>query len=282
MAPGPHGLERWETRPETAVSQPELMLDGRNGRQALTYRHYFLNEHKCLPILDELAYNAGTQHGAQAVHDFMVDAEVDIVAGTGILTVALDDGGLEVESALPVGVADEIKVVARQQEGTEQQCPRGAARVQLLAGKHYHIEMALVDRRLTLRIDGLDAFAPLDFPAAGQRDPVMRPLRLGADGVLARWRHVRLYRDVHYTQAGQNAVHGTPLSLGADETFVLGDNSPNSEDSRFWSNRGAVPTANLVGRAMFVHLPSRAVNWEAAGRQWHFQFPDWQRVRWLK
>ena len=213
------------------------MLDGRNGRQALTYRHYFLNEHKCLPILDELAYNAGTQHGAQAVHDFMVDAEVDIVAGTGILTVALDDGGLEVEAALPVGVADEIKVVARQQEGTEQQCPRGAARVQLLAGKHYHIEMALVDRRLTLRIDGLDAFAPLDFPAAGQRDPVMRPLRLGADGVLAHWRHVRLYRDVHYTQAGQNAVHGTPLSLGADETFVLGDNSPNSEDSRFWSNR---------------------------------------------
>ena len=36
--------------------------------------------------------------------------------------------------------------------------------------------------------------------------------------------------------------------LRRDEYFVLGDNSPNSEDSRFWPDRGVVRRQSLLGK----------------------------------
>jgi signal peptidase I len=87
--------------------------------------------------------------------------------------------------------------------------------------------------------------------------------------------HVAVFRDIHYTQAGylENGVSGratenNPLMLGKDDFFVLGDNSPNSEDGRWWRdpgvpNRGVkpyragiVPRDYLVGKALFVYWPS--------------------------
>jgi len=41
-----------------------------------------------------------------------------------------------------------------------------------------------------------------------------------------------------------------PFTVPPDSFFALGDNRDNSYDSRFW---GAVPAANLKGRAMFVY-----------------------------
>jgi signal peptidase I len=86
--------------------------------------------------------------------------------------------------------------------------------------------------------------------------------------------HVAIFRDIHYTgrkyansrEVGR-AVEGNPLKLEADEFFVLGDNSPNSEDGRWWGARGKgnngisyregiVPRDYLVGKALFVYWPS--------------------------
>jgi len=86
--------------------------------------------------------------------------------------------------------------------------------------------------------------------------------------------HVAIFRDIHYTgtkyansrDAGR-AVEGNPLKLDRDEFFVLGDNSPNSEDGRWWGARGKgnngisyragiVPRDYLVGKALFVYWPS--------------------------
>ena len=151
-----------------------------------------------------------------------------------------------------------------------------------LAGKRYHMEMALVDRRLTLRVDGCEVFVPVDLPAPEDRVPVTRPMCFGpteywpvstscvctAMCIIPRW--------------GKTPVHGRAVRLTIDQNFVLGDNSPNSEDSRFWPNQGVVPAQNLVGRAFLVHLPNQAVSWEARGRQWRYQLPDWEQIRWLK
>ena len=93
---------------------------------------------------------------------------------------------------------------------------------------------------------------------------------------------LRLWRDVHYTQAGTNGVGGAVVRLGPDQYFVLGDNSPRSEDSRFWPNQGAVPAQHLLGKPFLVHLPSRVMTWEAFGQHTQYQGPDWNRLRWLR
>ena len=83
--------------------------------------------------------------------------------------------------------------------------------------------------------------------------------------------HIAIFRDIHYTEQNSNypgrAIE-EPFPLEDDEFFVLGDNSPNSEDCRWWRNmgtanigvepyrRGIVPRDYLVGKALFVYWPS--------------------------
>ena len=56
--------------------------------------------------------------------------------------------------------------------------------------------------------------------------------------------HLALFRDIHYTGRNPNsneqgrATEGNPLTLEADQFFMLGDNSPRSEDGRWWRTRG--------------------------------------------
>ncbi len=86
--------------------------------------------------------------------------------------------------------------------------------------------------------------------------------------------HVAIFRDIHYTEAQSvengfgRATQENPLLLDKDEFFMLGDNSPNSEDGRWWKQEGKpnkglspyragiVPRDYLVGKALFVYWPS--------------------------
>lgn len=83
--------------------------------------------------------------------------------------------------------------------------------------------------------------------------------------------HVAIFRDTHYTAGrgggGGRATNGEPFPLREDEFFVLGDNSPNSQDARWWDRpgkanngivyrAGVVPRDYLVGKALFVYWPS--------------------------
>jgi signal peptidase I len=87
--------------------------------------------------------------------------------------------------------------------------------------------------------------------------------------------HIAVFRDIHYTEAkyssrgdGGRATKDNPFELEDDQFFVLGDNSPNSEDGRWWDRagvankglpdyrEGTVPRDYLVGKALFVYWPS--------------------------
>lgn len=73
----------------------------------------------------------------------------------------------------------------------------------------------------------------------------------GAEGLEVRFRGIRILRDLHYTDQGEFAVEA-PLTLGLDELFLLGDNSADSRDSRFW---GPVAASRIVGRPVAVVWP---------------------------
>lgn len=80
-------------------------------------------------------------------------------------------------------------------------------------------------------------------------------------------RGVRIDRDVHYVRTShtRRATADEAFELGPGEYFVLGDNSPDSYDSREWTTQpscwlgagsaGTVSFRQIVGRAAFVYLP---------------------------
>lgn len=103
-------------------------------------------------------------------------------------------------------------------------------------------------------------------------------------------RHLRVYRDIYYRYCRFNyefkdengrqnpyfrkpgwGVEGNPIYLRENEYYVLGDNSPESKDSRLWwevgehlkerfekglYQLGTVPADQIVGKAFFVYWPA--------------------------
>jgi signal peptidase I len=250
----------------------------------LTYRNFSLDTGKVQPLEDEYAYNGGFPRSEQNVHDFMIECDLEVQRGDGRIGLGLTDGQDNLLVELPAAPEEWGRVLALDAfpptDGRGKVLTQTA--YQLKAGKSYHLEMAFADRRLTLRVDGEELFSPLDLPPARNRQPVTRPVSLGVRGVDAAFRNIRLYRDLHYTQGGRQAVRGKAVHLGPDQYFVMGDNSPNSDDSRFWPGEGKVPGSNLIGKPFLVHLPSRAGTGVGFGRRWQYQLPDWSRVRWLR
>ena len=249
FAPADGWESRWET--ESAATSTAA------ARTTLTYRHFLADERKCEALTDEHAYNGAPHAGRETVHDFSVDAVVEL-GGAGTLALRLCDGQDWVEAELAVGERRPIHVRAWGMDDAPGRATftHSDAPFALTPGIH-RFEMAFVDRRLSLFVDGRAVLDMIDLPEPGVRRGVGRPFQLVANGASVRLREFRLYRDVHYSQRGSNAVGGQVVHLGVDQYFVLGDNSPSSEDSRFWPDHGAVPGRSLLGTPLLVHRPAR-------------------------
>jgi signal peptidase I len=115
---------------------------------------------------------------------------------------------------------------------------------------------------------------------AGARASTAEPVRIGARRLGVVIENLRLCRDVHYTRP--TGVHarwgiGRPVQLGEDEFFLLGDNSPVSEDSRTWPGGPGVAANLLIGRPLLVHFSLR----QARLGPLEFQVPDPTRMRYI-
>jgi signal peptidase I len=315
-APKPTGwAERWVIHPPASglpvdtpgqlpavgevVQEETLVLNATTRPFSLSYRHRDLDSHQDVPILNRLGYNGrdGTDFAQtkapgedDLVHDFMIECEVEVVSGTqGEFGIRLTDGADAVRLHLPVGA--EAAFVAHE-GGVEVPF---AKRFGLMPGRRHRIEFGFVDRRVFVAIDGAEVLTPLDLPEVRpqQRQP-RRPIDGKPTGT--RWEGMKspiqfdcrsahievhrftLWRDIHYR--GGRAKHAVKeeCRLGADEYFVLGDNTASSFDSREWANPG-VPERDFLGKPFLVHQPLRAATAPVLGR---VQAVDWERLRLLR
>ncbi len=89
-----------------------------------------------------------------------------------------------------------------------------------------------------------------DRVACTLRGETLMTWAFGGRNARIEFRRCRIKRDIYYRNEGR----GGPYRLEEDEYFMLGDNSPQSSDSRYWPNP-AVPDQNIIGRAFLEFWP---------------------------
>lgn len=93
------------------------------------------------------------------------------------------------------------------------------------------------------------------YPLNPSRDFVKRVIGLPGDRVRLRdgvvYVGAQALSEKSYTIKPDFGNYG-PVTVPANQYFVLGDNRNNSEDSRFF---GYVPRGNIIGKAVFIYWP---------------------------
>ena len=186
------------------------------------------------------------------------------------------------------------------------------------------LELRNVDYRVTFFIDGKEVLATTDEMYAPDIDALRKSsdrlnereaassVALAAAGLHVEFEQVRVDRDIYYrspvfTDDGGDthplglanpwykepcwAATNNPLWLGQGEYMMLGDNSPQSQDSRLWwkigphlqdredYQLGTVPEDQIIGRAFFVYWPAGYRAWWTLNRG---LIPNAGRWRWIR
>jgi signal peptidase I len=141
----------------------------------------------------------------------------------------------------------------------------------------WRLEFSLIDQQALLAFEGQLVLEPYAFQPAANLRPSSRPFAIGAQRLGLELAALRIHRDIYYTSPlGLRQMWGIdrPCQLPDDEYFVLGDNSPVSEDSRLWPAGPGVKRELLIGKP-FAAQGSRP----ALGR---LHLPAVERIRWIE
>jgi len=253
---------------------------------------------------DFYAYNVLTRAEPEnLIEDLRVSMKVRPEAGGAALRPELRTEHFEVRAVVRDGEPPVLQMRRRDAVGRAAGRwvtvgPDGGEPVELPDGRWTRVAFWYVDHRLALWIDGervakhdipvvlnggeagVDApfvidLAEISVDGADQPRPITTApeVTVGVSGAAMVLSEVNLDRDLYYTR-GQGRAVTSPFLLQADEFFCLGDNSPQSKDSRLWSNpnpwvayqtpghgpdgvrAGVVPRKLMIGKAFFVYFPA--------------------------
>jgi signal peptidase I len=284
----PISTKRW--RPEDAGSQwkntgGHFLWPGttiRGGVLAsdwLTYYHQQLKPGSSTetieaPITDSCGYNqTQSRRELYPVRDLALTCRLR-ANGSGQIVAAATDGALEFLVRLDLA-RQEAELLCSGRRVASAPCEF------LRASSEGRLYISLFDEQASVAWNDELLFCyPYERPR--QTGPASsRPFRLAANGVgLEVWNQC-IERDVYYTPPPTRAAadgHETRTRLGPAEYFVLGDNSPQSLDSR-WNDFGpGVPEGSLIGKPLVVYFPARLVH--AWG--WSFQVPELSSIRYIR
>ena len=202
--------------------------------------------------------------------DLMVRFHVEAGSAEGQIGVALTKHGVEYKATLDLAGEMILSQAINRRETVLRRKDIDAP----APGVFTLVKFACVDHQLLFEFNGNELSVDLGRTpdALPQGDANSPHAAIFGSGKLV-VSHLAVFRDIYYTGDGQSsrearAVEGNPFKLNKDEFFVLGDNSPNSEDGRWWRaphltskgwappRAGVVPRHYLVGKALFVYWPS--------------------------
>jgi len=277
----------WKVAGARLVHEPTAEAPG--GWDWLEYRHWDPDREGYGPIRDFTPYNGADVRGENRVADVMIEATVT-PRGARELCLSLHGGPDRVLVNLPMAAGGSPSVM---RDGRA--VPLAGLRRDLVpapgaAPGPRKLEASWVDHRLMVAVDGVLQFDPVDVddpdpgPAPGPLDAPFALGVRGGEGVEVA--DLRVYRDVYYTGSLAGVPRrpfgvDRPYRLGPREYFVLGDNSPVSNDSRFWANSPVVRAELLVGKPFLVHLPSRGLPLKVFGGQTYW-VPDPREIRYIR
>jgi signal peptidase I len=265
----------------SAVDAPRRWVD-----DWLVYKHWDPSRAQYGPVRDFYAYNGGELRAENEVRDFAIEARLKVSDSVDSITLAIRSGSDQFLVRVPVTRQGSVEVL-RNDHREKLADIHNAFEEKGLWPRTLLLEAAVCDQRVQVAIDGKPLFAPIDYddPARGG-PPTESPVALGVRGGDLEVADLRVFRDVYYTSSLANTPRHSQVALGEarlglDQYFVLGDNSPVSNDSRFWSEGPVVQGSMFVGKPFLVHLPGQAVALKVFGRSvcW---VPDPRRIRYIR
>ncbi len=211
-----------------------------------------------VPVDDSYGYNQ--QHPRRVedvspVRDLLLSFDLVRAWGDGTFAVRMTDSDTQFEFRLtPATGRYEALLDGRL-------LPDGTGRLPGPIGRT-RFEVSMIDQQYLVAVDRKVIGAWPHHPNDVTYSTSEAPVRIGAMRLGVVVEQMQLYRDVYY--ARPSGIHarwgiGEPVQLGPDEFFVLGDNSPVSEDSRTWPEGPAVAASLLTGRPLLVHFPLQHV-----------------------
>ena len=146
-------------------------------------------------------------------------------------------------------------------------------------GQQFRITFATFDGKAVIAVNDRQLLECVDNAAAqGEVDGAF-PLQVGATSVSCRLHQINIVRDIYYTHPDPSAAHWgceTPIILGKNAYYCLGDNSCVSEDSRTWKNGPELPASLIVGRPLVVLRHGAAKEGEG-----YFRVPKWPTIHYI-
>jgi signal peptidase I len=238
-------VQNWEVKDEfwdVGAKQLQLQLpEGAKQRSYITFKR---------KITDFTVYNNGITDVING--DIMINFDVSVSGNNGGISIILQENEEKIEAFVSTGAGKKKSYLK-----ISGSIVKSDAEVFIEPGKEYSIEFSNVDNKITLKLNDSVVFShTYDTDLSSFKDYTkFSELKFGGENTAAVFKNISIFRDVYYTDAGK---WGTlkPIEIGNDEYFFLGDNSRNSNDSRFWK---IVPESNMVGKAFMVFWPPSTI-----------------------